>query len=89
MFGWCQAEHGYQDKRGISSNDEYAEQVAAGKLSKKALRRKPSGFYQDDGGDDEWPLPGHKEMLEEDVHVCVICDVGSDVFMHVHICVCM
>ena len=28
-------------------------------------------------------------MLEEDVHVCVICDVGSDVLMHVQICVCM
>ena len=26
---------------------------------------------------------------EEDVHVSVMCDVGSDVFMHVHICVCM
>jgi len=62
-------------------------------FQKKAVRRKPLGFYQDDGADDddaaEWPPPGHNEMLEEDVHVCVICDVGSDVFMHVHICVCM
>ena len=30
-----------------------------------------------------------KEAKAEDVHVCVMCDVGSGVFMHVHICVCM
>ena len=30
-----------------------------------------------------------KEAKLEDVHVCVMCDVGSGVLMHVHICVCM
>ena len=86
MCCWCQAEHGYQDKSGISSNDEYAEQMAAAKVSKKALG-KISGFYQDEVDEAEWPPPEHKAMLEEDVHVCVICDVGSDVLMHVHVCV--
>ena len=30
-----------------------------------------------------------QDAKAEDVHVSVMCDVGSDVFMHVHMCVCM